>query len=526
MPKFSTIAGKLRAYTAVLITLPACAMLIAFYSFMRNSSIEDTYAYITEETEALHKSIERWLTHRIGDITHIAKTTATIQGNHQNLLQIATLFLESHGDFSNIVFIDANGIVIVAPNSSSRVDVSDRAYFASARSGTSTITTIFNNRVSGSNVVIITCPLRDTEGEFLGVVAGAISIDTIVETFSLSFSTKDWSSFLLRNEDHMLLDNSKPDTIIITPPAPDGSRMPRIYTNNDGVDVIGTSSLITAGDWLLVRETPLSEILGHMHKMLLTLVGTSLVTLAALAPFMLRFTAGITRPVKAISDMSTRMLSGEYDATCQHMDTRNMPQELAKLYENFCDMASRTTTYLEQLRVFTSTDMLTGLGNRRSLEDEGARIVEASLRAGTECVCLMLDIDRFKSINDTYGHQTGDAALRKLGEVLRECARKSDFLTRMGGEEFAIIAANTSISQAAHLAERVRAAVEKTTVTHGDATLSMTISVGIASLGTARPIGITPLEDMIGRADRALYQAKNNGRNRVETWQATEDVSA
>lgn len=518
MAMFSTIEGKLRAYTAVLIILPACAMLIAFYSFMRSSSIADTYAYIAEETDALHVSIERWLTHRIGDIAHVAKSPATVRGNQEELRNIAGLFLESHGDFSNLVFIDASGIVTIDPTGSSRVDVSDRAYFASARNGTSTITTIFNNRVSGSNIVIITCPIRDTEGTFLGVVAGAIRIDTIVQTFSLSFSTKDWSPFLLRNEDHMLLDSSKPDTII-TPPAPTEQRTPRIYTNNDGVDVIGTSNLITAGDWLLVRETPLSEILGHMHKMLLTLMGTSLITLVVLTPFMLRFTASITRPVKAVTDMSTRMLTGEYDATCQRIDTRNMPTELARLYENFCNMAARTATYLEQLRVFTSTDMLTGLGNRRSLEEDGARILETCLRAGTDCACLVLDIDRFKSINDTYGHQTGDAALRKLGDVLRDCARKSDFLARMGGEEFAIIAANTSIAQAAHFAERVRSAVQRATVIHGNTRLSMTISIGIAGSGAGCTSGTTTLDEIIGRADRALYQAKNNGRNRVELWQ-------
>lgn len=521
MATLSTIEGKLHAYTAVLIILPACAMLIGYYSFMRSSSIADTYAYITEETDALHVSTERWLTHRMGDIAHVAKLAATTRGDQEKLREIATLFMESHGDFSNLVFIDAKGIVTVDPNGSMRIDVSDRAYFASARSGTSTITTIFNNRVSSSNAVIVTCPIRDTEGTFLGVAAGAIRIDTIAQTFSLSFSTKDWSPFLLRNKDHMLLDSSKPDTIIITPPASNGLRTPQVYTNNDGVDVIGTSRLITAGDWLLVRETPLSEILGHMHRMLLTLMGTSLVTLAVLTPFMLRFASGITKPVKAMSEMSTRMLSGEYDTTCQHIDTRKMPVELARLYDNFCSMAARTAAYLEQLRVFTSTDMLTGLANRRSLEEDGARIAETCLRAGTEYACLVLDIDRFKSINDTYGHQTGDAALRKLGEVLREHARKSDFLARMGGEEFVIIAANTSMAQAEHLAERVRTAVQRATVVHGDTRFSMTVSIGVAGSG-----GPVTLEEMIGQADRALYRAKNNGRNRVELWQADDTPSA
>ena len=122
----------------------------------------------------------------------------------------------------------------------------------------------------------------------------------------------------------------------------------------------------------------------------------------------------------------------------------------------------------------------------------------------------MIDIDKFKSINDTYGHPAGDAVLSQLGQVLRDTARGTDFSARYGGEEMAIICPETSLSEAALFAERVRQAIENHAflLTNGD-TLRVTVSVGAAAI----PSNTTEPTGLIEAADEALYTAKEAGRN-------------
>ena len=124
----------------------------------------------------------------------------------------------------------------------------------------------------------------------------------------------------------------------------------------------------------------------------------------------------------------------------------------------------------------------------------------------------MLDIDRFKSINDRFGHRAGDNAIVAFAGALRETLRDSDVLGRLGGEEFAVVLPNADEQAAQETAERVRAAVQNLQVPVGDEmSFGFTVSIGFAALG-ARPVS---LDNLIAEADKALYQAKATGRNRV-----------
>ena len=155
-------------------------------------------------------------------------------------------------------------------------------------------------------------------------------------------------------------------------------------------------------------------------------------------------------------------------------------------------------------------DPLTGLNNRFGLEGVLDREIELSRRHGTELSLLMVDADGFKSVNDRYGHLVGDAALRTLADVITCCARDSDMVFRYGGEEFVIVLSSTSINGAENLAERVRKSAEQRVVRVDGVKLTVTVSVGVASL-TADD----DQQSLIARADQALYAAKTGGRNRV-----------
>ncbi len=161
---------------------------------------------------------------------------------------------------------------------------------------------------------------------------------------------------------------------------------------------------------------------------------------------------------------------------------------------------------LEELAV---RDYLTGIYNRRHIFSEVHRCISSAVRYNEVFSILMLDLDDFKSINDTFGHQMGDRVLQKVASYLEEEVRETDIVGRYGGEEFLIILPNTKKKEAYECAERLRRGVADLEV--DSLKKSPTVSIGVAEYGLQ-----ISLEELISRADTLLYRAKNNGKNRCE----------
>jgi len=160
------------------------------------------------------------------------------------------------------------------------------------------------------------------------------------------------------------------------------------------------------------------------------------------------------------------------------------------------------------------TDPLTGLHNRRQMTNTLEKEMDRSIRTGDPLSLLLVDCDDFKKINDTFGHQTGDGVLQKLGETFKRHLRQYDSVARLGGDEFALVLPATDIPEATGIAERIRREVEQMTVDPDLADLRVTISVGVAR----HPHTLVRLpDDLIREADYALYNAKREGRNRVSS---------
>jgi diguanylate cyclase (GGDEF)-like protein/PAS domain S-box-containing protein len=163
-------------------------------------------------------------------------------------------------------------------------------------------------------------------------------------------------------------------------------------------------------------------------------------------------------------------------------------------------------------------DELTGLLNRRAFTAEAARLMALTRRHARPLALLVVDADRFKTINDRYGHTAGDAVLRTLAARLQDSLRENDVAGRLGGEEFAVLLPETDAAGAQHAAERLLATVRERLTTFGEHSLAITVSIG-ASL--AEP-GDADFGTLFARADKALYDAKHGGRDRVVIAQATE----
>jgi len=158
------------------------------------------------------------------------------------------------------------------------------------------------------------------------------------------------------------------------------------------------------------------------------------------------------------------------------------------------------------------TDSLTRLKNRRAFFENGARALSTAQRYVSDLSVILLDVDHFKKINDSFGHQVGDEALVVVAKILKELTRAVDTVARIGGEEFAILLPDTNRLGTAVLAERIRKGIEREQFIFADKIVQITVSIGIASFGVDPA---QTIDQMLAVADNRLYLAKENGRNRI-----------
>ena len=183
------------------------------------------------------------------------------------------------------------------------------------------------------------------------------------------------------------------------------------------------------------------------------------------------------------------------------------PKILTKRINNILSYQSA----MRRLELLAATDPLTGTNNRRQFIEVGNAELQRSKRYKNPFTVLMLDIDHFKKVNDTYGHSVGDDALKETVASIQRALRTEDTLGRLGGEEFATIFPQTDASNAALVAERIREGIEKIEIDTPTGPLRFTMSIGVSE-SSDEDRGI---EDALSRADTALYEAKEKGRNQV-----------
>jgi diguanylate cyclase (GGDEF)-like protein len=184
--------------------------------------------------------------------------------------------------------------------------------------------------------------------------------------------------------------------------------------------------------------------------------------------------------------------------------TRPTASDFILVFRDVSALVSRE----RQLEVLATTDMLTNLVNRRAMRERIAGRLVSLQRYGGEAALLFLDLDDFKGINDTHGHDAGDAVLVAFAHTLKQTVRECDVAARWGGEEFAVLCESTPLQGAIRTAERIREAVEQIGILHNGQMLRVTVSIGVAQLTPEETV-----DEACARADEALYAAKHAGRN-------------
>ena len=272
------------------------------------------------------------------------------------------------------------------------------------------------------------------------------------------------------------------------------------------------------GQVLFVKDV--SHIYANFYTLMGVLVGYSFV-LSLLSSFLLyKFSEDLIVRIIKLQEFSNRIKMGDF-SKIEPFETSKKMDELDHLRNSFIDAAVTIGNLLseleaknKQLQELAYYDSLTGLPNRRFFFEHGNLIFEEAKRYGKKLSLLIVDIDHFKKINDTYGHDAGDVVLKVFADVLRSVVRQSDIYARMGGEEFAVLIPNTGLDGAKILAERIRSAVANRPVEYGHAVILVSTSIGASEFRS----GMESIDDLIKEADIALYKAKEGGRNRVEVF--------
>jgi diguanylate cyclase (GGDEF)-like protein len=188
-----------------------------------------------------------------------------------------------------------------------------------------------------------------------------------------------------------------------------------------------------------------------------------------------------------------------------------------KLYEELINTRAQLESQADALKKLASVDELTGLLNRREVLNRSTTLLEQAARSAFMVCFVMIDIDHFKKVNDNYGHAEGDRVLKALGQCLINFSRKTDLISRYGGEEFLLVFPDTAIDQTMMLSERLHEEISNILLINGK---PITVSIGVSY---NRKLACT-FDDIFNQADIALYKAKSTGRNRTVLYETDKDT--
>lgn len=360
-------------------------------------------------------------------------------------------------------------------------------------------------------VIVISTPVVSEQGEYLGYIGGTIYLrqKSILNELLGEHYYRDGSYIAVLDNERRILyhpDANRVGEVVKPRPlteAPKSSANGSLMvTNLAGKAMLAGYAVVPSSGWEIVTQRPtdatLKPLEGLMYKVLRHLTPLAIVTLL----IVWLFSRLIARPLWLLARSANEM-----DKPDVSSNIREIPSwyfESTQLKRALLIGISLLQKKIGKLKFETQTDPMTGLFNRRGL----AMTLESVVQLRQQFSAITLDIDHFKAINDSYGHDIGDEVIKSLAEQIRHSARESDILCRVGGEEFLVLLPGTPLAEAGMIAERLRQNVE-TLMLPGIQPITISLGVAYWNQQQGEP------DKALKRADEALYRAKKEGRNRV-----------
>jgi len=366
---------------------------------------------------------------------------------------------------------------------------------------------------AGNYLISISYPVFAQNGDYLGYVAGSIYLEqkNILTTLLGQHSYKDGSYLYVVDRGHTLIyhpDDRRIGQVIVNNKVIntvlEGNNGSQAVVNSQGTEMLAGYAPVARAGWGIVAQRPENLTLSTLDQQMWNVVLETL-PIGALTLLIIWISAVfISKPLWQLASAVRN-----FDSHSAAMDdlTQIKPWyfEASHLKRTFLNALSIVSNTIDQLQIDTLTDAMTGLLNRRGLEKAVDRLCEQN----TPFSVLALDVDYFKRVNDTFGHDVGDVLLKSVAQIIKKQARDNDFVCRAGGEEFIVFLTKADLNHAFNVAERIRKAIENYQF---DTVGQVTISIGVSYWESEGE----PINAIMKNADDALYQAKHNGRNRTE----------
>ncbi|MDF1485046.1 diguanylate cyclase [Ramlibacter sp. H39-3-26] len=468
-----------------------------------------TYAAkLADTADTFIATIERRLAYASRSLAELMGEPAALQAQARRLQQ-------DTNSFNAVVIVDARGVVQASYPDSLALNgeqlrsegdgqsLQRREPFVSAP----------YRSARGRLVVSLSQPIVDGQGRYRGYVAGAIYLQepNILQNILGLHYYQDGSYLYVVEGQHRLIiyhpELERIGEMVLGNPAIEaviaGQTGSMRMVNSKGVDMLAGYAPLRRTGWGVVAQRPVHATLTELDLLLRSTVLRTLPLLLASMLIVWALTRVICRPLWQLARQA-RHMDGMGTAYAAIEKLPAWYFEAFELKRSLLAGLSVLDNKIDRLNRDALTDPLTGLHNRRGMD----AALDTWLEDGRGFAIVALDIDHFKHVNDVFGHDVGDSVLREMGALMREHARPTDLLCRPGGEEFSIFMPGTSAAGAREAAERLRRAIAD----HAFAVAgTVTVSLGVAELEA----GDHDLERALKRADRALYQAKKDGRNRT-----------
>ena len=505
---------------AVLATLiPAVATSVISYRQNRRAIQAKLDQELTVASNQAAQEMGLWLKERLYDLRVFAasyEVTENIASQTPQSRKRLSDYLAS----VNVRFADYVELMVVAPDERT-VASSERVPGRLHLTGKWLQQVRLGDRVLGSpergdsaapTTMEIAVPIQSPSGRFMGVLAGRLKFRGIEDLLQQEVKGRQTRVVIVQPGGQEVVSAGRalaPMAQATLRQLQDADSSAVSYRAPDGLAVVGALSPVPASDWSAIAEIPASTAFRDIQRLRNATVLLLVVLLAVVGTLAWALGLLIVQPLGRLTLAANRVAAGDLDVDVP----ASGGGELSRLTRVFNDMVHRLRESREELERLSVTDELTGLANRRRLTTELERELRRSERHGHPFSILMLDVDRFKRFNDSYGHPAGDALLKRLASTLLKSVRDVDTVARYGGEEFLVMLPEAPAADAARIAERIRAAREadRFTPDGGSGDVNVTVSVGYAVF----PDDAKTAAALIEAADQALYRSKESGRNRV-----------
>jgi diguanylate cyclase (GGDEF) domain len=525
--KLDTILGRIRFYVILVVCIPSVIAALFFFFFQREQIVEAEKLLISEDLYKNRNTVNGYINVCFEDVNFLIRIVQSHRSELSKVLQEFTDYIATHPDIASAAFVGADGNSVIDTLGVTGIYAGDRHYFAEAKAGRSAITTVTKGRISGKPLCFFSAPVFDANGTFDGLVFLSIRLGELDAWMRGTFVPDIRGLVLCDAKGNVLAPasavNSGKDGAVamVSAKLMALSDSGQIFVNDAGVRMVGASVDVGTDGWKLIQFQTVDKILASYRWQTLSVSLGALCAILLVMPFILRFCRSIEAPLEELTAYALELRKNDYAQTGKLISHKGMPSELRILFDAFTVMSFRVTRQIKNAEAQSLSDPLTGLYNRRFLQITGADFYRKTLAFGQQCSCFLLDIDHFKKINDTYGHNVGDTVLQVVARILGGSVRQADLLVRYGGEEFVVLATCTHAKQAEELAQRIRQAVAAHSFVHEGHSLNVTVSIGVAVSDISRieeqvASADDSLLQLLVKADKALYAAKNAGRNAVK----------